>query len=231
MRVALARSAGRARPARAARPTRAARPAASARPWIASGSPMMSPTLIRGLSEPYGSWKTICIRRRAAQQLPRRQRDAGRGPRSGSRPALGSMQPQDAAGPRRLAAAGLADEPQRLAGLEREAHAVHRADHAAAPRRARLPPHRELLGEVLDLEQRAGASRRVTGQATQWPGSRAVERGLVAPAALGTAWGQRGREAAAGARPAEVGRRARRWRRAARPMRLGAAGSASSPRV
>ena len=29
------------------------------------GSPMMSWTFMRGLSEPYGSWKTICISERS----------------------------------------------------------------------------------------------------------------------------------------------------------------------
>jgi hypothetical protein len=32
--------------------------------WTTSGSPTMSPTVIRGSSEAYGSWKTICTSRR-----------------------------------------------------------------------------------------------------------------------------------------------------------------------
>ncbi len=34
--------------------------------WMSKGSPMMSPTVIRGLSEVYGSWKTIWMLRRTA---------------------------------------------------------------------------------------------------------------------------------------------------------------------
>ena len=32
--------------------------------WIANGSPMIDPTRRRGFSDPYGSWKIICISRR-----------------------------------------------------------------------------------------------------------------------------------------------------------------------
>ena len=38
-------------------------------PWIRSGSAMMSPTVMRGLSDAYGSWKMICISLRSAPQL------------------------------------------------------------------------------------------------------------------------------------------------------------------
>jgi hypothetical protein len=34
--------------------------------WISYGSPTMSPTVIRGLSEVYGSWNTIWMFRRTA---------------------------------------------------------------------------------------------------------------------------------------------------------------------
>ena len=43
-------------------------------PWIRIGSPMMSRTGMRGLSDAYGSWKTICMSRRSvAQRLARRR--------------------------------------------------------------------------------------------------------------------------------------------------------------
>ncbi len=38
-------------------------------PWTASGSPMMSRTFMRGLSEEKGSWKTTCMRRRSGRSL------------------------------------------------------------------------------------------------------------------------------------------------------------------
>ena len=75
---------------------------------------MMSLTGIRGLSEPNGSWKTICI---AAAHLPERLRlergdvHAPEDDRPGGR--LGEAEDRAAEG--RLAAAGLADEAEDLA--------------------------------------------------------------------------------------------------------------------
>ena len=39
-------------------------------PWIDIGSPMMFRTFMRGFSEEYGSWNTICIRRRKERSAP-----------------------------------------------------------------------------------------------------------------------------------------------------------------
>src|SRR2546425_133583 len=41
-----------------------------ARLWISSGSPMMLPTVMRGLRLAYGSWKIICISRRILRSSP-----------------------------------------------------------------------------------------------------------------------------------------------------------------
>ena len=45
--------------------------AAASRPsrcwWIANGSPTIWPTLLRGFSDEYGSWKMICISRRSGR--------------------------------------------------------------------------------------------------------------------------------------------------------------------
>src|SRR2546422_106145 len=35
--------------------------------WMTSASPMIEPTVIRGLSDAYGSWKMICISFRSAR--------------------------------------------------------------------------------------------------------------------------------------------------------------------
>ena len=35
----------------------------------AKGSPMIEPTLLRGFSDPYGSWKIICILLRNGRML------------------------------------------------------------------------------------------------------------------------------------------------------------------
>ncbi len=39
--------------------------------WIAYGAPMICPTVCRGFSDEYGSWKTICISRRSGRIWPR----------------------------------------------------------------------------------------------------------------------------------------------------------------
>ena len=37
------------------------------RPWIANGAPTICPTVLRGFSDEYGSWKIICISRRSGR--------------------------------------------------------------------------------------------------------------------------------------------------------------------
>src|SRR5216683_937123 len=77
-------------------------------------------------------------------------------------------QPQDEPPRRGLATTRLADEPQRLTRLEREAHTVHGPDHAAPPGEPG-PAHGELLGEPLHLQERC-RHHATTGQATKCPG-------------------------------------------------------------
>ena len=111
------------------RARRARRPEAS--PCSRSGSAAMAPTVMRGFSDEYGSWKTMCSSRRSGRSclrdsvvmsVPLRRIDArGR-----------VEQPHDAVGHRRLAAARLAHEPEHLAGRERQRHAVD----APGPRRS-----------------------------------------------------------------------------------------------
>src|SRR5581483_4593855 len=62
------------------------------------------------------------------------------------------LQLQDAAPGGRLAASRFADQAERLASLEAEADAVHRAHRAAGA--ADAARHLEMLGEVPNLEQR-----------------------------------------------------------------------------
>ena len=52
--------------------TRRLRSAPDAMPWTANGSPRIDPTRRRGLSDPYGSWKTIWMCRRIGRIRPRR---------------------------------------------------------------------------------------------------------------------------------------------------------------
>ena len=66
--------------------TRSAPLLRAATPWIARPSPTMSPTRIRGSSEPTESWKMICMSRRAVLQLRPRDADQVDARRRRSRP-------------------------------------------------------------------------------------------------------------------------------------------------
>ncbi len=115
----------------------------------------MSPTLRRGLSDEIGSWKIICIWGRIRRRsLPCRsvsstslEADAAR---------RGRRELHDRPPGRRLPAAGLADEPERLAREQVEADPRHRVHALAAP-------GGELHDEVLDAEQRVVALPEVRG--------------------------------------------------------------------
>ena len=39
-------------------------PASDSTSWMTNGSPMIEPTVLRGFSDEYGSWKIICMSRR-----------------------------------------------------------------------------------------------------------------------------------------------------------------------
>ena len=94
-------------------------------PWIANGSPMIVPTVLRGFSDEYGSWKIICISRRSAfRSSPVAVGDllALEADRAGRRLEQAHEQPRG----RRLAAAGLADDAERLAAHDVEGDAVDR---------------------------------------------------------------------------------------------------------
>ena len=94
--------------------------------------PMIWPIRLRGLSDANGSWKTICISLRSGSScLPAGVRDVLAAEADA---ALGGLeQPHERARQRRLAAARLADEPERLALGEVERHVVDGV-HAARPR-------------------------------------------------------------------------------------------------
>ena len=113
--------------------------------WISSTSAIWSPTENTGFSEVIGSWKIMPTR------LPRSLRSASASSDSTSAPSTTMRPPVISHGRRRqqadrgergqrLAAAGFADEPEHLAGLEAEAHIL---DKRALP---------DLQGEALDGE-------------------------------------------------------------------------------
>ena len=117
----------------------------------------MDPTVIRGLSDAYGSWKTIWQRRRiCASSLPFvwvRDCPVEEHLTGGGRDQVEQHAPGGG-----LAATGLADEAERLAPVDLEGHAGHRrhvadgaAEHAAADR--------EVLDEVGCSQQGLRARR------------------------------------------------------------------------
>ena len=85
---------------------------------------MMAPTVMRGLSEANGSWKMICMSRQKRRAAASRS----------SAVTLRALEPdfacrrldqaQDAAAGGRFAAAGFADQAERLAGADLEADVV-----------------------------------------------------------------------------------------------------------
>ena len=118
-----------ARAARGALPCRSRRPTARA---AAAASPTICPTRLRGFSDANGSWKTICISRRSGRSRSRRSPCVMSVPRKRIVPSVGLEQPQHRARQRRLAAARLADEAERLALAQRERHVVDRV-HVRRP--------------------------------------------------------------------------------------------------
>ena len=146
---------------------------------------MIWPTVMRGLSEEYGSWKITWIRRRTARSCRCVQRARGRRPRTRSRRSVGSSscrmqrptvvlpQPDSPTRPERLARA-------RCVKLD----VVDRAHDAERLARARAAADREVLDEVAHLEQRPtlDAGRRLRpSQALGLP-SEAATRGTRAGA-------------------------------------------------
>ena len=115
------------------------------------GSAMIEPTVIRGSSDPYGSWKMICIRRRILRRasdlsVPRSM------PSKRTVPEVASRRRINRAARRALAATGLADESEGLALAHLEGDAVdglHRPDLALEDPLA----DREIDLEVLDLDE------------------------------------------------------------------------------
>ena len=145
---------------------------------------MMSSTDMRGLSAPYGSWKMICIDAPLLAQFalasqPRDvvavEDDVARGRRD---------QPDQQAAEGGLAAAGLADQAQRLAWLDAQRHVVDGAQRDAVAMQQAAGADREVLGQAGGLDQQRTGQRmpdrwlRVATrmQAAVWPGSNVVER-------------------------------------------------------
>ncbi len=136
---------------------------------------------------------------------------------------------------RRLAAARLADEPQRLALDEREGDVVDRVHRADDPVDEHALLDREVQLDVLDLEQRRRAVRRAHAASRETASASAA-----APSAPARSRPARSRAGGACARPAASSDRSaratlparlqRRHLRALRRTRAGSAGAGGSPR-
>ena len=124
---------GSARRARTARATRAWRSGLRSQPWMMSGSSTMAPTRMRGLSDEYGSWKTICMSRRARRSSPRENASTLR-PSNSTSPEVGSISRRMQ---RPVVVLPLPDSPTRpkvSPSLDPEAHVVHGMDRRASGR-------------------------------------------------------------------------------------------------
>ena len=137
-------------------------------------SAMMSSTLRRGFSDEIGSWKIIFIRVRVRRSSSPESCAMSR-PSNSTCPDVGARQLHDRLARGRLAAARLADEPERLALLHVEADVRNRVHLQAGA------PDRELdeRSAFLDLTDVDPTSRELlhasssTGKkhAASWPGS------------------------------------------------------------
>ena len=141
------------------RATRASRSAPDlARPKLRIGSARISRTRRRGLRLEKGSWNTTCMRRRSGPQCAGGEIVDALAVQD-HLPAGDVEQAQDAAADRRFAASGFADQRQRLALVDGEGHAVDGIDRGRI-RAEQARAHREVLLEIVDLEQRHGSCGR-----------------------------------------------------------------------
>ena len=84
---------------------------------MTSGSSTIVNARMRGLSDEYGSWKTICMSRRAAR-IRALENASTFSPRNSTSPEVGSTSRSMQRPGRALAAARLADQRERLALLD-----------------------------------------------------------------------------------------------------------------
>ena len=120
-----------------------------------AASPMMKPTRLRGFSDAYGSWKIIIISRLIGRISAWLSFVMSR-PSKMILPPGGIEQAHDAARHRRLAAARLADDAERLAAVDGEGDAVHRLHGGDLLLEDDPAGDREVLLQVLDDEQLFG---------------------------------------------------------------------------
>ena len=119
---------------------------------------MIWPTLLRGFSDEYGSWKIICISRRSGRMRALREaRDVPAVEADRARRRI--EQPHHQPRGRRLAAARLADDAERLAPAARSAITSSTAWTTPFAAREHALLDREVLRQVLDLDERRRGRR------------------------------------------------------------------------
>ena len=138
---------------------------------------MISPTVMRGSRLASGSWKMICMSRRSARSASASERRADSRPSQITLPGGRRDQLQHGAAERGLAAAGLADDAQRLARRERRTDAVDRLQRQCRARANRPPTG---IGKcTLQVADAAGVGAR-HGSALQVAGLEAARRRVAA---------------------------------------------------
>ncbi len=116
-----------------------------------NGAPTICPTVLRGFSDEYGSWKIICISRRSGRSERCEMREMSL-PSKRIVPLVGSRRRSISLRGRRLAAARLADDAERLAAADGQRDVLDGV-HLGLPAREHALPDLEVLRQVLELDE------------------------------------------------------------------------------
>ena len=143
---------------------------------MVSASPMIVPTVMRGLSEANGSWKMICMSRQSARNAAGSSADTLR-PSNHTSPAVGSisrrMQRPVVDLPEPDSPTSPSVSPGAMSKLT-----LSTACTTLALRPSRPPPTCEVLGQILDAQERLNrvthraaisSAGSTSTQATLWP--------------------------------------------------------------
>ena len=98
--------------------------------WMTNGSPMIEPTVRRGFSDEYGSWKIICISRRSGRSSAARELRDVAAVEARSRRAVGSSRRSSRRAVVDLPQPDSPTRPSVSPGCDVEGDAVHRAHGA-----------------------------------------------------------------------------------------------------
>ena len=162
MRIELGRTSATGRPRPAARATRCPLLGARRRcPGRRAARASIGPTRMRGSSDAYGSWNISCRSRRASLQRATCGASSMSSPVEADRARRRPMQRHDQPADRRLPAARLADEPERLAAADAERDVRDRLHRPDLPLEDGARGHRELLARGGRSDSSTVAARRL----------------------------------------------------------------------